>query len=98
MSGRECELLAPCPGQLGRVEIESRWTASRRGNQLPEHLRYTEKNPIEVWGISGLQRATRSTARSSQQRDERGTPCILDPGSEDEESVPGPPADERKRV
>ena len=24
------------------VEIESQWTATRRGNQLPEHLRYRE--------------------------------------------------------
>ena len=31
-------------GQLGAVEIESHWTAFRRGNQLPEALRYTEKN------------------------------------------------------
>ena len=31
-------------GQPGVVEIESQWTAFRRGNQLPEHLRYTEKN------------------------------------------------------
>lgn len=30
-------------GQRGAVEIESQWTAFRRGNQLPEHLRYTEK-------------------------------------------------------
>jgi putative transposase len=30
-------------GQLGVVEIESRWTAFRRGNQLPKHLRYAEK-------------------------------------------------------
>jgi putative transposase len=30
-------------GQLGVVEIESQWTAFRRGNQLPEHLRYAEK-------------------------------------------------------
>jgi putative transposase len=29
-------------GFEGTVEIESEWTASRRGNQLPEHLRYTE--------------------------------------------------------
>ena len=29
-------------GQLGVVEIESQWTAFRRGNQLPEHLRYAE--------------------------------------------------------
>ena len=31
-------------------------------------------------------------ARSSQERDERGTDCILDAGREDEQSVPGPPA------
>jgi len=31
-------------GQPGVVEIESQWTAFRRGNQLPEHLRYTEKD------------------------------------------------------
>jgi putative transposase len=30
-------------GQLGVVEIESQWTAFRRGNQLPEHLGYAEK-------------------------------------------------------
>lgn len=30
-------------GQVGVVEIESHWTAARRGNQLPEHLRYTRK-------------------------------------------------------
>jgi putative transposase len=30
-------------GELGAVEIESEWTARRRGNRLPEHLRYTEK-------------------------------------------------------
>jgi len=30
-------------GQIGVVEIESPWTAFRRGNQLPEHLRYSEK-------------------------------------------------------
>jgi len=26
----------------GAVEIESQWTAFRRGNLLPEHLRYQE--------------------------------------------------------
>jgi putative transposase len=31
-------------GHLGVVEIESQWTAFRRENQLPQHLRYTEKN------------------------------------------------------
>lgn len=31
-------------GETGVVEIESKWTASRRGNQLPEHLRYTRKD------------------------------------------------------
>jgi putative transposase len=30
-------------GVEGRVEIESQWTAARRGNQLPEGLRYREK-------------------------------------------------------
>ena len=30
-------------GELGAVEIESQWTAFRRGNQLPEYLRCTEK-------------------------------------------------------
>jgi putative transposase len=30
-------------GELGTVEIESEWTARRRGNRLPEHLRYPEK-------------------------------------------------------
>jgi putative transposase len=29
-------------GQIGVVEIESQWTAFRRGSQLPEHLRYAE--------------------------------------------------------
>jgi putative transposase len=31
-------------GVEGTVEIESEWTAMRRGNQLPEHLRYAEKD------------------------------------------------------
>jgi putative transposase len=31
-------------GELGVVEIESPWTASRRGNELPQHLRY--KTPV----------------------------------------------------
>jgi putative transposase len=31
-------------GHIGVVEIESEWTAFRRGNQLPEHLRYTEND------------------------------------------------------
>ena len=31
-------------GLKGTVEIESDWTAARRGDQLPEHLRYAEKN------------------------------------------------------
>ena len=31
-------------GQLGVVEIESQWTAFRRGNELPEPLRYVEKD------------------------------------------------------
>jgi putative transposase len=30
-------------GVEGRVEIESQWRAMRRGNQLPEYLRYREK-------------------------------------------------------
>ena len=30
-------------GQVGAVEIESQWTAFRRGNQLPEPLRYSDK-------------------------------------------------------
>jgi len=30
-------------GEIGIVEIESQGTAFRRGNQLPEHLRYTER-------------------------------------------------------
>jgi putative transposase len=29
-------------GEIGIIEIESQRTAFRRGNQLPEHLRYTE--------------------------------------------------------
>jgi len=33
--------------EIGVVEIESRWTAFRRGNQLPEHLRYAEKT-VEI--------------------------------------------------
>jgi putative transposase len=31
-------------GDVGAVEIESQWTAFRRGNQLPKHLRYIEKD------------------------------------------------------
>ena len=31
-------------GRVGVVEIESQWTAFRRGNQLPEHLRYAKKD------------------------------------------------------
>jgi putative transposase len=31
-------------GEVGVVEIESQWTAFQRGNQLPEHLRYEEKD------------------------------------------------------
>jgi putative transposase len=31
-------------GQIGVVEIESQWTAFQRGNQLPEHFRYTVKD------------------------------------------------------
>ncbi len=30
-------------GLEGTVEIESQWTAFRRGGQLPDHLRYREK-------------------------------------------------------
>jgi putative transposase len=30
-------------GQVGAVEIECQWTAFRRGNQLPEPLRYSDK-------------------------------------------------------
>jgi putative transposase len=30
-------------GVKGTVEIESQWSAMRRGNQLPEYLRYREK-------------------------------------------------------
>jgi putative transposase len=30
-------------GVEGRVEIESQWSAVRRGNQLPEYLHYQEK-------------------------------------------------------
>jgi putative transposase len=30
-------------GVAGRVEIESQWKAMRRGNQLPEYLRYREQ-------------------------------------------------------
>ena len=30
-------------GMRGTVEIESQWTAARRGNLLPEYLRYREK-------------------------------------------------------
>jgi len=29
-------------GTAGTVQIESKWTAFRRGNQLPDHLRYTQ--------------------------------------------------------
>jgi len=31
-------------GYIGTVEIESQWTAFRRGNQLPEPFRYKGKN------------------------------------------------------
>ena len=31
-------------GRVGVVEIESQWTAFRKGNQLPEHLRYAKKD------------------------------------------------------
>ncbi len=31
-------------GRIGGVEIESQWTAFRRGNQLPEDLRYAKKD------------------------------------------------------
>jgi putative transposase len=31
-------------GRRGAVEIESRWTAFERGNQLPGHLRYTGRD------------------------------------------------------
>ena len=30
-------------GAKATVEIESQWTAARRADQLPEHLRYAEK-------------------------------------------------------
>jgi putative transposase len=30
-------------GEVGAIEIESKWTAFQRGNQLPENLHYTEK-------------------------------------------------------
>jgi putative transposase len=32
-------------GEPGTVEIESHWTAARRGNQFPQHLRYTQTVP-----------------------------------------------------
>ena len=31
-------------GQVGAVQIESQWTAFRRENQLPEHLRYAKQD------------------------------------------------------
>jgi putative transposase len=31
-------------GEVGAIEIESKWTAFQRGNQLPENLHYTEKD------------------------------------------------------
>jgi len=31
-------------GAEGTVEIESEWTATRRGNHPPEHLSYAEKD------------------------------------------------------
>jgi putative transposase len=31
-------------GEAGAVEIESQWTALRRGNQLPKRFSYTEKD------------------------------------------------------
>jgi putative transposase len=49
-------------GEKGAVEIESQWTAFRRGNQLPEGLRYREK-AVEVRGILSVGQLT---ARSSQ--------------------------------
>jgi putative transposase len=49
-------------GEKGAVEIESQWTAFRRGNQLPEGIRYREK-AVEVRGIPS---AGQLTARSSQ--------------------------------
>jgi putative transposase len=33
-------------GEIGTVEIESQWTAFRRGNQLPEDLRFTAGGPV----------------------------------------------------
>ncbi len=42
-------------GLTGVVEIESEWVAFRRGNQLPEHLRYVEK-PVEVRDIPPFSR------------------------------------------
>ena len=36
-------------GLRGAVEIESQWTAFERRNQLPEHLRYVER---DIWGSS----------------------------------------------
>ncbi|MGA9670556.1 MAG: transposase [Terracidiphilus sp.] len=32
-------------GMVGTVQIESKWTAFRRGNQLPEHLRFRPVDP-----------------------------------------------------
>ena len=31
-------------GEAGEIEIESQWTAFRRGNQLPGHVRYAKKD------------------------------------------------------
>ena len=53
------------------------------------------KKPVEVRGIPAIQQPAARGAQPPAHRkehDERGTDCILDPGSEDEESVPGPPA------
>jgi hypothetical protein len=36
-------------GVKGVVEIESQWTAARRGNQLSEHLRYLESIDGDPW-------------------------------------------------
>jgi putative transposase len=43
-------------GETGVVEVESNWTAQKRGNQLPEHLRLTmASGPARASSASRLQ-------------------------------------------
>ncbi len=47
-------------GEVGVVEIESQWTAFRRGNQLPEELQYRNAAP-GIRAIPGPKTGTRGT-------------------------------------